>query len=302
MNVDQLERTVLLASGALVLAAAVVMAVGVSPAEVPPAEDYPVERPEDQAPPPKSVRKGPTAPQTPPAGAMRTLESGLGVWDIEVGTGPQPAEEQVVQIEYTAWIENGMAIESTSSGLDPMRFVVGRGLVPKGLEEGVRTMRVGGVRQLVAPAELAYGEEGVLNRVPANAVLTYEVELVDVWNVPEAPPVAADWSPGIGGVRIAELEVGTGRTVGDRSAVRMDYAMWANGTLVGTSFDDPRPMRARLGREQLLPAWESGLRGLRVGGRRLIEIPPELAYGGAGQGEIPANATLLLEVRLHRVL
>ena len=296
----QLERMVLAGSATLMVAAAITMMVGVSPAEVPPAEDYEVVQAQDKSTPRKRKRAAPRPPQAAPG--YETLPSGLLVWDIERGPGPTPEEGQVVLVDYIAWLENKMAIETTSDGLDPLRFTVGAGLVPRGLEEGVAGMQVGGLRQLKAPPELAYGEEGVANRVPPGATLTYEVRLVDVWSLPEAPPTADAWSELPEGVRIAELTTGTGDVLTSRSAARFDYAMWANGVLVGSSFDKPRPMRARMGAGRLLPGWEAGMQDLRVGGHRLIEIPPELAYGSEGQGEIPPDATLLIEVRLRRVL
>lgn len=302
MEAEPLERAVLLVCGGLVLIAAVVSAVGVSPAEVPPAEDYPVELPEHRAPTPTPVRAAPALPRTPPDGALTTRESGLAVWDIEAGSGASPVDGQVVQVDYVAWLENGTAIESTATRLDPMRFVMGAGLVPAGLGEGVRGMQLGGTRQLIVPPELAYGEEGVLNRVPANATLTYEVELTGLWNLPETPPTAEAWTALPDGVRIADVVMGTGRALGPRNAARFDYAMWANGALVASSYAGPRPMRARLGMDQLFAGWESGMVGMHVGGRRLIEVPAELGYGAEGQGEIPPNTPLVLEVVLHRVM
>ena len=69
-------------------------------------------------------------------------------------------------VDYVAWLENGIAIDATYSGADPHRFVVGAGTVIGGLDQGVRGMRVGGTRQLQVPADLAYGSQGVQNRIP----------------------------------------------------------------------------------------------------------------------------------------
>lgn len=296
-----MERVVVLVSGGLAVAALATMVIGVSPSEVAEPVDYPIET-RDGLDRPKLVRPIPRRPRPLPDSGVTERPSGLKWWDIERGVGAPPTEGQVVQVDYTAWLESGMAVETTSDGLSPLRFVIGAGLVPPALDEGVRGMSVGGKRQLIAPPELAYGDEGVLNRIPPGAVLTYELTLTDHWSVPDTPPPAADWTVLPSGVRISDLVVGGGRVLQPRRVAYMDYAMWADGALVGSSFDQPQPMRARVGVGALLEGWEQGLVDLRVGGRRLIEVPPELAYGTEGSGtEIPPDASLLIEVQLRRV-
>ncbi len=105
---------------------------------------------------------------------------------------------------------------------------------------------------------------------------------------------------GPGQVGVTELVVGDGATARDGGRLSVHYT----GTLLdGTVFDSSRkhgtPFEFRLGSHNVIPGWERGVEGMKVGGKRRLVIPPELAYGerGAG-GVIPPNATLVFEIEL----
>ena len=109
-----------------------------------------------------------------------TTASGLKYADLKVGTGASPQAGQTAVVHYTGWLVDGTKFDSSRDRGTPFQFVVGRGQVIKGWDEGVVTMKVGGVRKLIIPPELGYGERGAGTVIPANATLTFEVELLDV--------------------------------------------------------------------------------------------------------------------------
>ena len=109
-----------------------------------------------------------------------TTPSGLTYTDIKVGNGPSPQKGQSVSVHYTGWLQNGKKFDSSVDRGDPFQFNVGKKQVIPGWDEGVATMKVGGKRKLVIPADLAYGAQGIPGAIPPNATLVFEVELLGV--------------------------------------------------------------------------------------------------------------------------
>lgn len=109
-----------------------------------------------------------------------TTTSGLKYIDLTAGTGATPQTGQLVTVHYTGWLKNGTKFDSSLDRGQPFRFPLGEGRVIKGWDEGVSTMKVGGKRRLIIPANLAYGQRGAGGAIPPNAELTFDVELLGV--------------------------------------------------------------------------------------------------------------------------
>lgn len=109
-----------------------------------------------------------------------TTASGLQYVDELVGTGPSPQPGQNVKVHYTGTLMNGSKFDSSRDRGTPFNFVIGKGNVIKGWDEGVMTMKVGGRRILTIPSELGYGARGAGGVIPPNAVLIFDVELLGV--------------------------------------------------------------------------------------------------------------------------
>lgn len=103
------------------------------------------------------------------------------------------------------------------------------------------------------------------------------------------------------GLMYEDLAVGGGdEATGAGCTVTVHYTGWlADGTRFDSSVDRNEPFKFPLGVGYVIPGWDEGVTGMRVGGRRRLTVPPELGYGqrGAG-GVIPPNATLIFEVEL----
>ncbi|HEX5731955.1 MAG TPA: FKBP-type peptidyl-prolyl cis-trans isomerase [Blastocatellia bacterium] len=109
-----------------------------------------------------------------------TTASGLKYVDVVEGDGPSPQRGQTIEVHYTGTLENGTKFDSSVDRGQPYEFRIGTGVVIKGWDEGLMTMKVGGKRKLIIPANLGYGTQGRPPDIPPNATLLFDVELVSI--------------------------------------------------------------------------------------------------------------------------
>ena len=107
-----------------------------------------------------------------------TTPSGLKIQDLKVGEGPSPTMGQTVSVNYIGWLEDGKEFNNSYTTGRPAEFKLGG--VIEGWNEGLQTMKVGGKRRLIIPSNLAYGPRGRPPAIPANANLTFEIELLAI--------------------------------------------------------------------------------------------------------------------------
>ncbi|MDH4982078.1 FKBP-type peptidyl-prolyl cis-trans isomerase [Hyphomicrobium sp. D-2] len=114
---------------------------------------------------------------------LTTTDSGLGIADVEVGTGKEVQAGKTVEVHYTGWLyiknTKGRQVDTSREG-KPFTFTVGKGEVMPAWDEGIVGMKVGGRRTLLIPAELGYGEKGFGKDVPPNSPVIFDLEVIDV--------------------------------------------------------------------------------------------------------------------------
>ena len=105
------------------------------------------------------------------------------------------------------------------------------------------------------------------------------------------------------GLKVEDLVVGDGPAAKAGDNLEMHYTGWLmNGTKFDSSLDRGQPFAFQLGAGQVIKGWDEGVAGMKVGGKRILIIPPALGYGARGAGGvIPPNATLKFEVQLVRI-
>jgi FKBP-type peptidyl-prolyl cis-trans isomerase len=102
------------------------------------------------------------------------------------------------------------------------------------------------------------------------------------------------------GLQYWDIKVGTGQVAKDGDHVKVHYTGWlTSGKKFDSSVDAHQPFELTLGKGEVIKGWDEGIAGMKVGGKRQLRIPPDLAYGAQGYpGAIPPNATLIFDVQL----
>lgn len=109
------------------------------------------------------------------------MPSGLELEDLRAGTGTEARSGDSVSVHYVGTLTDGKEFDSSRKpGRSPFVFKLGAGQVIRGWDEGVAGMRVGGLRRLRIPSDLAYGDRGHPPVIPPKATLVFEVELLEV--------------------------------------------------------------------------------------------------------------------------
>lgn len=111
---------------------------------------------------------------------IAVTETGLQYVDFAIGDGASPTTESEVTVHYSGFLDNGTLFDSSYLGGSPIRFSLAGGELIPGWIEGLLTMKEGGMRKLIIPPHLAYGEKGYRDRVPPNATLVYDIQLLAV--------------------------------------------------------------------------------------------------------------------------
>ncbi|MBN1667911.1 MAG: FKBP-type peptidyl-prolyl cis-trans isomerase, partial [Anaerolineales bacterium] len=233
-------------------------------------------------------------------------ETGLQYLEMVAGDGPAPQVGDVITMHYIASLPDGTELINTYTEGQPGTAIWGREQLLPGWEEGIGLMNEGGRATLVLPPELAFGAEGY-GIIPPNSQVIIEVELLSVSAPPQPAELAeADFGTTDSGLMIAELVVGEGAAAKDEDTVTTHYIIWVQGEPENTfivSSRDTEPLSFVLGRgDVVFPGWEEGVRGMQVGGSRQLIIPAELALGASGGGDIPPNATLIMEIELTELV
>ena len=109
-------------------------------------------------------------------------------------------------------------------------------------------------------------------------------------------------------LKVIDVKVGTGAAVKAGERVTVHYTGWlyehgAKGKKFDSSLDHGQPFSFALGAGNVIPGWDKGVAGMKVGGKRTLIIPSDLGYGAAGtpDGAIPPGATLIFDVDLLKV-
>ena len=222
--------------------------------------------------------------------------------DIAIGTGMQAGVGDVLEVNYVgALLSDGTEFDASWNRSQTFFVPIGMGAVIPGWDQGIVGMREGGRRVLITPPDLAYGSSGAGSSIPPDATLVFVVDLVAIVDL--EPPTIPDSIEVGTSLEVEDLSNGTGDMVEAGDTVTVHYlGTLTDGTVFDASWRRGTPFTTTIGVGMVIQGWDQGIVGMREGGRRLLKIPSDLAYGEQGSGGgIPPNTPLLFVVDLLRI-
>lgn len=238
---------------------------------------------------------------------QQVTKSGLKYEVLVAGAGGEaPRAGQGVKVRFAVWSATGVHILSTAAdghllvGMCTSLRLTRMG--EKFLTEAVGLMKPGAKYRFEVPPELCWGERGIAPHVQPNSVTIWELELVQINDVPKfEQPDPEKMIKCESGLKYEVLREGAGKSPTAADKVTVHYTGYLeNGTVFDSSLARAEPATFPLNR--VIPGWTEGLQLMKEGAKYRFTIPSDLAYGPRGSPPvIPPNATLIFVVELIRV-
>ncbi|HEY4260377.1 MAG TPA: FKBP-type peptidyl-prolyl cis-trans isomerase [Schlesneria sp.] len=254
---------------------------------------------------------GPVDPDAPEE--FSTTESGLKYRIRRKSEGEKPTKDQMVYVDYRAWLEDGTIFETTYGTAGTPATLQLNSDPAHGRAEGIQLVGVGGMIELEVPAT-----EGVAGR-PGLPKLHYLIELLKAMDAPKAsdpslPPstpsanatlvgkvdddAPEEFTTTASGLKYRIRRKSDGKKPTAANSVKVHYKGWLDdGKQFDSSYDRGQPID--FGLSQVVPGWTEGLQLVGTGGMIELEIPSKLGYGPSGKPPvIPPDSTLHFIVEL----
>jgi FKBP-type peptidyl-prolyl cis-trans isomerase len=233
-----------------------------------------------------------------------TTASGLKYKITEKGKGPKAVVGANVSVHYVGTLLDGTKFDSSRDRGQPFNFKLGEGRVIKGWDEGIALLNVGDKAIFTIPSTLGYGPNA-MGKIPANATLIFEVELVDVkepvkpWNVTSKDTITTASGLKYIVVEKSTKPVAVQAQIGRNVEVHYTGFLAANNRVFDSSIERGQPITFPLGQGMVIKGWEEGIALMKEGDKFRLIIPSELGYGDNGMGNmIPPKSTLIFDVEL----
>jgi peptidylprolyl isomerase len=239
-----------------------------------------------------------------------TAPTQLAVQTIHPGVGRAAAAGDTMILDYTGVrSETGEMFDSSYLRGIPFNFVLGRGGVIPGWDQGLVGTQAGQVLKLDVPNDLAYGNSPPSDDIKPGDALTFMIEVRAV-----VPPVTEDDAPlnlvvtpstGAKTLGVVDVKIGDGATVekGDTAVLHMLLVRGDNLKVLLDTWKRSDPLQVVVAEGQSLPGLIEGIQGARVGGTRVLTLPPDLAFGPDGEPGLglPAGQDLIVVAEVFGV-
>jgi peptidylprolyl isomerase len=231
-----------------------------------------------------------------------TTQSGLKIKLTAAGKGKNINKGDKVKIHYVGTLVDGRVFDSSKERNQPFEFVLGMKQVIAGWDEAILNFRPGDKAIITIPPELGYGDVQMA-KIPAGSYLVFDLEVLDVFRdfAPKQFSVKTkDMLKTASGLEYSILLEGKGPKAEKGKTVEVHYTGFLeNGDIFDSSVLRGQPISFRLGAGMVIQGWDEGLALLSTGGKALLSIPYELAYGENGRPPlIPPKARLVFNIEL----
>jgi len=236
-----------------------------------------------------------------------TLPTELVVTTLTPGTGDPATVGSTVIVHYVGVrSETGQEFDNSYDRGDPFPVVLGAGQVIEGWDTGLVGVQTGERRQLDIPADLAYGDSPQGDVIQAGDALTFVVDVVAVLPASSAddqPDLTVDARENVEALVSDDLVVGEGAALaeGQHAAIQIVLFRADTGAELDSSWGSAPATFTVSDTSEIFPIFVEAVRGMNVGGRRLVQMPFTEVWDGAGNENLGLSAGVDLVVAIDLV-
>ncbi|XP_024128307.1 peptidyl-prolyl cis-trans isomerase FKBP10 [Oryzias melastigma] len=210
------------------------------------------------------------------------------VTEVPEGCTRRTVVGDYVRYHYNGTFQDGALFDSSYQRNSTYNTYIGMGYVIHGMDKALQGLCTGEKRRIVIPPHLAYGEKGVGGLIPGSAVLVFHIHIIDFHNPKDSVQIRVTHKP---------RECNATSEADDWIKYRYNCSLM-DGSLLYSSDHYDSPSVTTLGANKVIVGLEEGLKGMCVGERREVVVPPHWAHGENGAGDVPRSAVLLFELEL----
>ncbi|KAG7279109.1 hypothetical protein CRUP_004052 [Coryphaenoides rupestris] len=193
-----------------------------------------------------------------------------------------------IRYHYNGTFQDGSAFDSSYQRNSTYNTYIGKGYVITGMDKSLEGLCTGERRRVTVPPHMAYGEQGIGDLIPSSAVLIFDIHVIDFHNPEDPVEIRVTHKP--------PLCTGTSET-DDVIQYRYNCSLMDGTLLYSSDHYDSAPFTT-LGANKVIQGLDDGLKGMCVGEKREVVVPPHWGHGENGALGVPKSAVLFFELEL----
>ena len=217
-------------------------------------------------------------------------------WEIRNSENPIQANDLILA-NYEARVAMGETYDHNREAGKPLPLKLGIGQLIEGWEKALTEMNIGDKARIMIPSKLAYGQNGYLGKIPRNADIIVEIEIVN-----RILPITLSE-----GVKVYKYKEGNQDTIAPvkNQAITFNYFTYKLGKNPGmydNSYAKGQAFTVKFENDNVVDGLHQGLAILKTGDHAFVEIPSKLAYGKSGLADlVPPNTDIIFDLRIESI-